>query len=266
MTNYMKSEFYRILHEKTIYLLTLAIMGLAVFINVVLYLFSTLTPDFPYGTVRYVFGLLITCMQFFYIGAMLVVMFLSSDEYKNGVLKNAVAVGVGRIQIFLGKCIVYGIIATGSAAVILAGFIVSAQVLLGGNSAGPSDSIYPLQVMLVGAVANLPFSLASAVLTISLYQFFQKESQVSMLWLIVIALVPIALEVLGIRIPICERIAEWMPWNFMSTQVNVAFSNPQMDVLWMEPQGFLKCVIVGVVGIVVFGAAGVIGFRKKDIP
>ena len=65
MANYMKSEFYRILHEKTIYLLTFVIMGLAVFVNVVLYLFSTLTPQFRYGTVRFVFGLLITDMQFF---------------------------------------------------------------------------------------------------------------------------------------------------------------------------------------------------------
>lgn len=266
MANYMKSEFYRILHEKTIYLLTLSIMGLAVLGNVALYLFLTLTPEFRYGTVHYVFGLLITSMQFFYIGAMLVVMFLSSDEYKNGVLKNAVAGGIGRVQIFLGKCIVYGIIATCSAAVILAAFIVSAQVLLGGNSAALTDSLYPLQVMLMGVAANLPFSLASVVLTVSLYQFFQKESEVSILWLIVICLIPIAVQLLGYKIPICARIAEWMPWNYTSTEVNVSFSNPQIEALWMYPQGFLKCIIAGAVGIAVFGAAGLIGFRKKDIP
>ena len=266
MANYMKSEFYRILHEKTIYLLTLSIMGLAVSINVVLYLFSALTPEFRYGTLRYVFGLMITGMQLFYIGAMLVVMFLSSDEYKNGVLKNAVAGGIGRVQIFLGKCIVYGLTATGSAAVILAGFIVSAQVLLGGNSASPLESIYPLRVMLMGVAANLPFSLATVVLTVSLYQFFQKESEVSILWLIIISLIPIAVRLLGYKIPICARIAEWLPWNNMSTQVYVSFSNPQMEALWMHPQGFLKCIIVGVVGIAVFGAVGLIGFRKKDIP
>ena len=266
MANYMKSEFYRILHEKTIYLLTFVIMGLAVFVNVVLYLFSTLTPQFRYGTVRFVFGLLITDMQFFYIGALLVVMFLSSDEYKNGVLKNAVAGGIGRTQIFLGKCIVYGLTAAGSAAVILAGFIVSAQILLGGNSATPLDSVYPLQMMLTGTVANLPFTLASVVLTVTLCQFFQKESQVSILWLTVISLIPMTVRMLGYKIPICARIAEWMPWNFMITQVKVMFSDPQMEALWMHPQGFLKCIIVGVIGIVLFGAAGIIGFRKKDIP
>ena len=84
--------------------------------------------------------------------------------------------------------------------------------------------------------------------------------------LTVISLIPMTVRMLGYKIPICARIAEWMPWNFMSTQVKVMFSDPQMEALWMHPQGFLKCIIVGVIGIVLFGAAGIIGFRKKDIP
>ena len=266
MANYMKSEFYRILHGRTIYLLTLALTSLLVLMNVVLFLFMTYAPGFYYGTVRFSFIWPISDMQAFFIGGFLVVMLLSSDEYKNGVMKNAVAGGIGRTQIFLGKCIVYGLTAAGSAAVILAGFIVSAQILLGGNSATPLDSVYPLQMMLTGTVANLPFSLASVVLTVTLCQFFQKESQVSILWLTVISLIPMTVRMLGYKIPICARIAEWMPWNFMSTQVKVMFSDPQMEALWMHPQGFLKCIIVGVIGIVLFGAAGIIGFRKKDIP
>ena len=46
MANYMKSECYRILHEKTIYLLTLTMASLLVLMNVVLYLFSAYGPGF----------------------------------------------------------------------------------------------------------------------------------------------------------------------------------------------------------------------------
>lgn len=146
MANYMKSEFYRILHDKTIYVFTLVMTALTVFINLVLYLFQTFTPEFRYGNTNYTFSLLIGSMQLFYIGAFLVAAFLSSDEYKSGVLKNVVAGGIGRIQILLGKCIVYGITATASAAVILMGFIGSAQMLLGWNPAVPLDSVHPLRV------------------------------------------------------------------------------------------------------------------------
>lgn len=265
MVNYMKSEFYRILHDKTIYLLTLTIAALTLLVNVVLYLFSTFTPAFPYGNVRFAFINLITGMQIFYIGAMLAVMLLSTDEYKNGVLKNAVAGGLSRIHIFIGKCIVYSVVATGSAAVILAVFISTAYGLLEYDPAIALESSLPLQVLLKGAAANLPFSLASVVLTVALSQIFRKESYVCILWALIIYLMPTALQILGLRISLCAQVAGWMPWNFLQTEVDVRFSGRQMDALWMHPEGVMKLMIVGVIGIILFGAAGILGFRKKDI-
>ncbi len=265
MANYIKSEFYRILHDKTIYVFTLVMTALTVFLNLVLYLFQTFTPEFRYGNTNYTFSLLIGSMQLFYIGAFLVAAFLSSDEYKSGVLKNVVAGGIGRIQILLGKCIVYGITATASAAVILMGFIGSAQMLLGWNPAVPVDAVHPLRVLLLGTAANLPFSLACVVLAVSLYQLLRIESQVYVIWISTICLIPIAINLLGLRIPLCAQIAGWMPWNFLKTGLDVSFNSPHMDALWMHPQGFWKCIVAGVIGIVLFGAVGVIGFRNKDI-
>ena len=265
MANYMKSECYRILHERTIYLLTLAMASLLVLMNVVLYLFSAYAPGFYYGTLRFSFIMLISEMEIFYIGAFLVVMLLSSDEYKNGVLKNAVAGGINRVHMFIGKCIVYGITAMVSAALILAVFIFTAYVLLETDFSVPLESTLPLKVLLLGAAANVPFSLASVVLTMSLYNIFQKDAQVGIGWAVIMYLIPTAFRLLGFQIPICARIAAWMPWNFVKTEVSAAFSIIQMDALWMHPEGFLKEMIAGAVGIVLFGALGIWGFRKKDI-
>ena len=82
MANYMKSEFYRILHGRTIYLLTLAMASIPVLMNVVLFLFAANAPGFYYGTVRFSMIWPISDMQVFYIGGFLIVMLLSSDEYK----------------------------------------------------------------------------------------------------------------------------------------------------------------------------------------
>lgn len=265
MTNYIKSEFYRILHDKTIYFFTLFITALAVLANVVLYLFLTYTTSFPYGNVRFAFINLITGMQIFYIGAMLVVVLLSTDEYKNGVLKNAVAGGLNRIHIFIGKCIVYGAVSMGSAAVILGAFISTAYGLLEHDPAVAAESSLPLQVLLTGTAANLPFSLASVILTAALIQIFRKESHVCIIWALVIYLIPTILQILGLKISLCARIAGWMPWNFLQTEVDVRFSSLQMDALWMHPDGFMKLMIVGAVGIILFGAVGILGFRKRDV-
>lgn len=265
MGNYMKSELYRIFHARTIYFLTAVLAVLAVFVNVVLYLFRVNTTRFPYGSVRFSFSNLITGMQIFYIGAMLVVMLLSVDEYKNGILKNAIAGGLSRTHIFVGKCIVYSITAMGSAAVILAAYISTAYGLLEYDPAVAQESSLPLQILLTGAAANLPFSLAAVILTVALSQIFKKESQVCILWALIIYLIPTAIQILGLKIPLCAQIAGWLPWNFLQTEVNATFSSRQMDALWMYPEGFLKLMIVGAVGIILFGAAGIAGFRKKDI-
>lgn len=265
MANYMKSEFYRIFHDKTIYLITLITTGLAVLYNAVHYLFLTWTPEFHYGNVRFVLSLLITGMQIFYVGALLVVMLLSTNEYKNGVLGNAVAGGMGRVQIFIGKCVVYGVVATLSAAVILTGFIATAYALLEWDPAVPFESVWPLQVLLTGVAANLPFSLACVVLAVALCQMFQKESQVYMVWTLIVCVIPMAFQMLGFKIPLLAEIAQWMPWNYVKTQTVASFLSQQMDALWMHPEGCFKCAAAGAAGILIFGAVGILGFRKKDI-
>ena len=60
MANYIKSEFYRIFHDKAIYLITLITTALAVLYNVVHYLALTWLTSFPYGNVRFVLSMLIT--------------------------------------------------------------------------------------------------------------------------------------------------------------------------------------------------------------
>lgn len=265
MANYMKSEFYRILHGRTIYLLTLAMASLLVLMNVVLYLFSAFAPGFYYGTLRFSFIMLISEMEVFYVGAFLVVMLLSSDEYKNGVLKNAVAGGMNRVHMFIGKCIVYGITAMASAALILAVYIFTAYALLEVDFSVPMESTLPLRVLLAGVAANVPFSLASVILTTALCQIFQKEIQAGIGWAVIMYLTPMAFRLLGFQIPVCARIAGWMPWGFVKTEVSVAFSSMQMEALWMHPEGVLKELIAGAVGIILFGAVGIWGVRKRDI-
>ena len=83
MLNYLKSEFYRILHGREIYSATAALAGLTVLMNLVLFAFDRLTPDFPYATVTFSLNMMTGSMPMLLMAGLIIVLFLFSDEYKN---------------------------------------------------------------------------------------------------------------------------------------------------------------------------------------
>lgn len=259
MLNYIKSEFYRILHGKAIYAVTLVLTALTIVLNATLCGFGSMDGEFPYATAHYTFTSLIGSMYIFFYAALIIVSLLTSEESKNGTLKNVVAGGISRSQIFLGKCVVCGAMAFLSGAVVMTGFIVSAYLLL------EWDASFALEVLLKGTAANLPASFAALILAVALYCIVQREMQVILLWLGVIVGIPMVSFFLGLKMEIFSKIAEWMPWNYLRYEVGFTFLENRIQALWMEPQGMARCLIAGSVGMVVFLLIGMIGIRKKDI-
>lgn len=259
MINYLKSECYRVIHGKAIYVFTIVLTVLGIAYNVILFGFNRMAGGFPYGTVHFSLTTAISNMKLLFYAAFLVVAFLCTDEYKNGAIKNTIAGGIGRSQIFLGKCIVCGVMASISAAVILTGYVASAYVLL------EQESSSALEVLLKGVAANLPGAFAALILAVALYCIVKKEIQIVLWWFVVMCGIPLVSFFLGLKIEGIRRIAEWMPFNYLSYEVSFVFAESRIQALWMEPQGLAKCLIAGMAGIVVFTVFGIVGFRKKDI-
>lgn len=259
MANYIKSEFYRVFHGRSVYLLTVILTILVIAFNLILYGFGRMDGEFPYATVHFSFTTLIGSMRIWLYGALLITVFLTADEYKNGAIKNTIAGGISRNQIFLGKCVVYGSAALLSASVILAGFIASAYALL------ERETSNVLEIMLKGCAANLTSAFAALILTVALYCILEREIQVVIWWFVVVCGIPTVFFVLGFEMAIFNRIAEWMPFNYLQYEVSFVFSESKVQALWMEPEGMAKCIIAGAIGIVVFLTVGILGFRKKDL-
>ena len=257
MINYIRSEFYRILHTKEIYLFNLFLTAGVLALNGGIHVAAATLPNIRYAKVQFVLSFLTGSMDFLFVAGAVMAVLLFSGERRNGVMKNAVAYGMSRSSLFFGKCIVSFVMAFFSMVLLTAVYIVSAVLLL----EGPAQPY--VELMLEGIAANLPFAAAAVILAVAFIQFFEKELIAGLAWVAVIYLIPSICYSTGFQFETMARIAAWMPRNYLLTGVTAGMSG--YECLWSEPEGALKCVIAGVIGIVVFLILGALINRRKEI-
>lgn len=257
MTNYMKSEWYRIFHSKTIYGITVFMVGLALLVNIVLALFLNFTPNFRYGTFRFSLNTLTAQLSILLLGAGIIGIVLFSGEVKNGIVKNVIAYGASRREIFIAQSIVCFLVCLIIMAITLTVYVGSAYLLL------EQPEWEPLRQLLTGIGAMLLSAVASMVFILILNMIFTKESTAIMIWASVLFVVPWAFMVLGMKLEVFAKISSWMPYSMLKQEAIVTFSS--YDCLWDEPAGLVKCFMVGVLGIFILGGMGMWKFRKSDI-
>lgn len=256
MMNYIKSEWYRITHTKDIYLLTAILAGLTLIFNIGMFIVGQADDSFPYATVSFSLSFLSSFLSLlFYVGA-IVVGVIFNQERKKGIIKNAVAYGISREKLFIGKSIVCAAASICSLVVILIVYIGSA-VLLFEQGVAP-DAVPSL---LKGIACMLIMAVAFEVLLIAFYSYCEKEVMAMLIWYVIMAAIPQICAIVGLKIDVLGKIAAWMPYNYLSREVIVDMSG--WDCLWDTPQGVAKCLISGVIGLVVFLIVG-LGLCKKQ--
>lgn len=257
MLNYMKSECYRTLHGKGFYMAIGLLGGMVLCMNVILALSQHYLEGFLYGTFRFSLNMYTGAIFWMIVLGAVVPACLFWDDRRNGVMKNAIAYGIAREKMFLGKCIVaFGFTALVLCAV-LAVYISSAYLLL----ANPEWE--PLREMLMGVCACLPSAMASLVFSIMLGCICQKEMTSVLVWVIVYYLIPMGFFLAGLKFDIFARISRWMPYGFLTTEA-IVYMN-RYDCLWDTAAGFAKCMVSGAVGMAVFLIAGIWKFRKQEL-
>lgn len=257
MLNYLKSEWYRILHGKTYYLFTGILCAIVLAANVLLWLMSN-TPDFPYATVRFSLSNLISSLGLLFLMAGLLVWVLFVDDRKDGTFKNALIHGISRRDLFVGKCIVSVILGLVSAVVILVVYIGSAVLLLEG------PPLEPVVYLLKGVAAALPFVIACVILAVAVCSVLPKSINAFLVWFAVVAIVPSVLNVIGYAIEPVAALASWLPYNFFMNEVIINQSGAA-EFLWDTSAGLAKCLISGFAGIVIFSAIGLWRANKTEL-
>ncbi|MDE5747208.1 MAG: ABC transporter permease [Acetatifactor sp.] len=256
MTNYLKSEFYRVFRTKALYIMTGACLMVVLLFLTVLWAMSAFTVDFPWATTKYAFSTLEADMHIpLYLSAVMGSLVVS-DELKYKTFNNSVAFGIPREQVYLSKVIV------GAAASALC-LLVTETGLIGGGYLllENSGAVYTLS-LLKGTAACIPAWIAGMVAIISLYYVTGSNNASIWMWLLVIVAAPAVVSVLGMRFKFCARLASWLLYPMVSS---VTPTEEWLEFSWSTAAGFLKCQEAGIIGVAVFITLGILGIRRREL-
>lgn len=260
MLNYIKSELYRARHSAEIRETAVVLVGIILLMNLVLHFMSRL-PDFRYGTTSFSYSMLAAMpMLYCYVASDVAVMLYEADK-RNGTLGNSIAFGLPRIKIFIGNCIVSFLTALALLLLTLPVYILSAMLLL--EEAQPTT----VSVLLEEVPAVSLIAIASLILAVLLLEVFDNIFFSILAWLAVLVALPKLFLLAGLwlttKTEVLLGIAMWMPQNFFSVGMQVNTS--QCITVWDTPEGLARCLLSGGAGILIFGAAGVLLLRRKEI-
>ncbi len=259
MTNYIKSEIYRIVHDKGIYIFTMILVLLSVSFNFVLYLFRKIDgPNFSYATVSYSLSNLVANPMVFCLAGTIIGVVLYEGNRKNGNLKNTISFGIPRVKIFAGQCMVATITALMIMLIVLAFYLPSTLLLL--EPSGPVTFID----LLTEIPAILLIAIASLISGIICIEVFTKESTGILVWAAIWFVIPKIIFYLGLRIAFLYQIAMWMPANMFGTS-GMTVNLTQCITAWGTVNGMLKCLLAGITGVVIFFIWGMIALKNKEL-
>lgn len=156
MLNYIKSECYRISRHPALYVATGILCALIIAIISFLALFGWDQYGLDLARTGYAYTMPISSPSCYLFMAALIPGLIYNCVHKSGDVKNTVAGGLSRVQIFAGKCITSLIAASVVLAVVLAVWIASAELLL--EPGGPftaRDLLLEVPAIYLIAAANV---------------------------------------------------------------------------------------------------------------
>lgn len=256
MLNYIKSECYRTLHSKGLYIALAILSGAVLFMNIALALGGQYIPDFKYATFRFSLNNYTAMTYSMVVLGAVVPGSLFLDDRRNGVMKTTISYGISREKIFIGKCIVAFLFTFLIFCIVLPVYVGSAYLLL------ENPEWLPLREMLTGAAASLPSAAASLVFIMLLGSLYEKEMTAVLWWAVFYYIIPMLCFLAGLKIDLFAKLSAWTPYNFLRNEALVSMSGYQC--LWDTPDGFAKCMVSGFAGIAIFTVFGIWRFRKQE--
>ncbi len=258
MLNYIKSEFYRNIHSKGNYIFLFGSMAFVVFLNVSLGMFANGQENFPYGNTRFSFSGFYASMGIIMIICLPLVSIVYGQEFKNHTLKNSVSYGISRSEIYFTKFLMEVVICIIDLILISAAYIISAYVML------ENSGIIYLNDLIRAIVACVPLFLVSVIVDHCLYFILENEITAGVYWAIIMIVIPKLLSMAGRKIEVLDKIASYMPFNIMGAY-SYDESAKRAIMSWSTQEGFVKCFVVGIIGVIVFYTLGLLLFKKREI-
>ncbi len=258
MTNYIQSEFYRLLRSKGSYLFIMICSALLISANVILAVVGHMETGFPYNNTGFSLSLFYSDLVMVFILCVSVASIVFGNEYTNHTMKNSISYGISRGRIYFGKLIaeiVYAVIAFVS---ITGLYIGSAYLLL------EHSSTNDLELLINACFVALPL-LLFALATTNCFLFIIESTggAITAIMGVLIAF-PLVSNFLGMKFELFRKLGNILPWNLMNN-MNFDFETKQMILPWEGRTGYINYWLYGILWTVLFVLIGFLAFRKKEI-
>lgn len=255
MFNYLKSEFYRIVRLKSIHMAFVCCAAISLLFNGALFYFRN-EEGFRYATTKYSFSSIYTSMSVLIYIVFMICSLLIDDDYKNRTVKNSVAAGVKRNTIYFGKFIVELVIG-----LIFYVLINGLHIILGLSLLKNSGNGY-LYIFIRSLIACLPLFMACTAICHCLYYIIDNAINATIVFVVFSTVIPTVFKYAGMKISLLSKLNSWLIPSMLETQWDEAFNITQT---WDTTNGFIKCYIVGMIGMLVFSVLGSSLYSRKEI-
>lgn len=249
MLNYIRSELYRVTHTRPCYVMTAILIVGILALNITLHFWGGGADYYGHTSFSYLFS--VSEPWIYLVCGAIVAALVYEGRSKSGSLKNTIASGLSRTQIFFGQCLTALIVATVMLVIVVVVWIASAELLLAHTDA------WTLKDLFFSIISAYPLAVASLISILPFFFLFRRDLTAVVGWLLIWHMTPLFFAVLGLKFEWAARIAGWMPKDFLT------FS----DVFrwWEDPAILEKALVSGLIGILVFSLFGVVSWRKRDL-
>ncbi|MDK2807615.1 MAG: type transport system permease protein [Clostridiales bacterium] len=253
MLNYMKSEMYRAVKNRNLILFMGACMGI-LFALVMVLVYFTKDPKFPYATVKFALSNIYMSMSTMLLLTVAIAAIIDNNEYKNHTLKHSVSFGMKRIHIFLARFIAMVLNAT-IVYLIITGFF----VLISGLFLQQDDFFN--QIMNLTRISLASFScLVSGIAITYVFLLLIENPITAAMWIVVVLTVlPRLMALLGMKVPLFARLNAYTPLICLSIGGEMITSTAT------NVHAVLVSCLVGLGWTVAFLIVGAICFERIEL-
>lgn len=258
MISYIKSELFRILHNKWTYLFVLICSALLVSSNIVLAAVKLSEDTFGYANTAFSIGNFIYSIPMVFILCIMVGSMIFGNEHGNHTLKNSISYGISRRTIYFGKLFIEILYSIAAFIIITAFHVASAYLLL------EHSHLNEINELLKMFAASLPIFLF-VLATVNCFAFILESTgaAIGAEAGLVIAF-PLVCSMLGQKFEFFRNLARVLPWNMINS-ISIEMKPYGVTLPWEGNAGYYNCWIAGGIQIVLIVIIGVFAFRRKEI-
>ena len=253
MMNYIKSELYRSLKNRSLKIMMAIFLGLMTAMVLILYYYRMTDANFTYATTRFTLSMMYYNMTTILVLTMVISAIVDDNEYKNHTLKHSVAFGIDRKTIFFGKFLVQLLVCIVVYVVILAYLTGISYLFL-----VHSDVSEVLSLMRI-SLACLTCLIAGLTISFVFITIYENTMMGATWGLVIIMGIPIIFNLLGRKIELIDKLGTLLPYNLVNNSGDIVTSNGQ------NMGAAMNASIIGAVWTVAFLLIGIVIFQKKEI-